>query len=87
MKRPTLPDNPARLWPASSVKQFAEKVLDRLGPTGRNLIAPDVLSALCDSETLSVVCSQARDSIPTAAINCLRMDLWIALGLFPADDT
>ena len=73
--------NPDRLYRPEMVRDFVKRAIDRVGSRGWDYLSRDMREALLAREALTVLASNGRDSIPCAAIHCLRMDMMIVAGL------
>lgn len=76
-----LQPNPSRLYPAEQVREYVRRTVDRVGSRGWAYLSADMKRALLAEEALNVLAGNGRDSIPCAAIHCLRMDMMFIAGL------
>ena len=76
-----LQPNPARLYRPELVRTFVNRAIDRVGSLGWGYLSRDMKSALLAEEALTVIAGNGRDSIPCAAVHCLRVDMLTLAGL------
>lgn len=73
--------NPDRLYRAELVRAYVNRAIDRVGSLGWSYLSHEMKRALLAEEALSVIAGNGRDSIPCAAIHCLRADMLTIAGL------
>lgn len=76
-----LKQNPDRLYKPELVRDFVNRAIDKVGQRGWAYLSREMKSALLAEEALSVIAGNGRDSIPCAAVHCLRIDMLVLAGL------
>lgn len=77
-----LPENQARLWEITQVREFVRQVKQRVGgDMGWDYLSRQMQEALIAEKALYVVTGLERGEIPCAAIGCLRRDMALVAGI------
>jgi hypothetical protein len=74
-------DKRDRDWTPQQVRDFTRDAIAKVGRDGWALLVPDLRVAVIRAKALTVVTSQARDTVRTRAVELLACDMLAEAGL------